>query len=197
MDNGFETFFTIITPTVERGSLSATCASVDKQTFRDWEHLIQVDSEAVTRPDLYAASPWRSVEACGQRHNNFGNTCRHTAWARARGKYIVYLDDDNFLLDEYVLENMQEALTYNSAWPKWALFPILRYDQKFFNYPPRVNHVDTANVVVAREFARWPSIPDYTADGQFIESISGLQPHLQFPDFRPMIHVPVSSYGAR
>ena len=182
--------FTIITPTLQRESLVRCCESVDKQTFRSWEHVVmadveQLDQELVSR----VRHSGRLIAKCKSPHQNFGNTCRHNAWTFANGQYLLYLDDDNYLADDRILEDMMNLIV-----TPWALFPILRHGGKFFTDPPRSCHVDTANVVVSREIGRWPNIPDYTADGQFVESLLKY-PYQAFPDFRPIVVMEKSNEG--
>ena len=103
----------------------------------------------------------------------------------------MYLDDDNFLADNRILEDMATALTAD-----WGLFPILRHGQQFFTDPPRCCHADTANIVVKREIGRWPNIPDYTADGIWIDALVKDHPAYQaFPGFRPIVIMEKSSEG--
>jgi len=180
--------YTIITPTLGRESLVRTCESVDRQTTDDWQHIVVVDKK--TDPEILVQiyRSHRLIIHCGLPHGNFGNTCRHNAWEFAEGEYLLYLDDDNWLSDDHVLEDLNVVVT------PWALFPILRHGNRFFTDPPKCCHVDTANVVVSRDIGRWPDIPDYTADGQFVESLLKY-PYQAFPDFRTIVVMPHSSEG--
>ncbi len=98
---------TIITPAHHRiDSLLAACASVEKQTFSDWEHLIVHDGPA-TRPWQKAMfkvlTRKRKVVELGH-HSHHGQEPGHAAcvpnmvgtWL-AQGDCICYLPDD----DEY------------------------------------------------------------------------------------------------
>jgi hypothetical protein len=100
--------FSLITPTLLRQSFLKTCASVDSQSSKDWEHVVMVDCDegqwlsrsAVIEDVRHLA---RNVVRCPVAHKNFGNTCRHEAWHLVQGHYLLYLDDNNFLSDECVL----------------------------------------------------------------------------------------------
>lgn len=179
------TRFTVITPTLLRESLMQTCASLDQQSFRDWQHVIAVDVET----DSSTVLPWtderRELLLCGKRYANFGNTPRFLAWEKAKGEYLIHLDDDNVLADRKVLEDIDRAL-FRAGEPQWALFPILRHGQRFFTDPPRSCHADTLNIVVKREIGRWPNIPDYTADGIWIDGLVRDHSYVAFPQFRPI-----------
>ncbi len=184
--------FTIITPTLQRTSLVRACDSVDSQSFSDWQHIVMVDRAKLDRALLARIQhPQRSVVKCGVPHHNYGNTCRHNAWIFARGDYCLMLDDDNYLTDDRILEDIAANLEDR---PHWALFPILRRGKLFFHDPPGLKVTDTANVVARREIARWPDILEYAADARWIEGLKAY-PHKSLPDFRPIVDMPVQSKG--
>ena len=187
--------FSIITPTVERESLIACCESVLSQSFTDWEMLVQVDRD---RPGNIwdRISPTRKiwVQDCGISHRNGGNSCRHLAWERATGDWLVHLDDDNTLSDRYILADLATAL--EGVQEQWCLFPILRHGLPFYFDPPVPNYFDTANAVVRREIGRWPDIDDYASDGVWVNALREKYPYRAFPTFRPIVVMPTSSFGA-
>ena len=184
--------FTIITPTLQRSSLVRACNSVDRQSFSDWQHIVMVDRAKLDHALLAGIHhPRRSVIKCPVAHHNYGNTCRHNAWELATGDYCLMLDDDNYLADDKILEDIAANLEDS---PHWALFPILRRGKPFFHDPPGLKVTDTANVVVRREIARWPDILEYAADARWIEGLKAY-PHKSLPDFRPIVDMPVQSKG--
>lgn len=181
-------FFSIITPTLQRESLLATCESVNRQSFKGWEHIVMVDSENYDEALIASIQhPQRIIEKCGMRHSTLGNTCRHNAWKLATGDYAMYLDDDNILADDTVLEAIRLRLLIKGV-PQVAFFPIWRLGGIFMpEGRPRSCHVDTANLVVAREIGQWPDIPEYTSDGIFVEALLEKFPYASFPDFKPIV----------
>jgi O-antigen biosynthesis protein len=182
--------YTIITPTILRQSLLKCCASVDAQSFRDYEHIVMVDCEISNDLIAKIAHPQRKVFRCGQPHNNFGHTCRHNAHSMAKGDYLLYLDDDNYFADDNVLEDLRIVDT------PWAVFPILRHGEKFFHDPPSRLHVDTANIIVKREgIIPWPDMPNYDTDGIYIEQLDARYKYQAFPDMRPLTIMPSSLVG--
>lgn len=180
--------YTIITPTVQRESLLKTCESVTNQTCTEWQHIVMVDCE-VGLPILSAIThPQRLIVKCPKAHHNGGNTCRHTAWELAQGEYVYYLDDDNFLADERVLEDLKIVTT------PWSLFPILRHGFRFFYDPPQPCYVDTGNVIARRDIGRWPDIEAYCSDGVWVEGLKQY-PYQAFPDFRPIMVMPTTNFA--
>src|ERR1700689_4509495 len=99
--------FTIITPTILRPSLLRTCASIDSQVCRDFEHIVVVDSEISDDTIAKIAHPQRTIVRCEKPHNNWGHSCTHHAWSLAKGEYVLRVDDDNFLADPNVLEDLK------------------------------------------------------------------------------------------
>ena len=187
--------FSIITPTLQRESLVQCCESVVSQTFKDWEMLVQIDDENIDQKLWSRINPTRRIWAqeCGKRHNNYGNTCRHIAWERATGEWLIHLDDDNTLSHPNALRNIASAL--DGIEEQWAIFPIIRHGWWFFNDPPGLCRTDTANMVIRREIARWPDIPDYTADGILCEQLKSKYPYRAFPNVEPIVNMPESREG--
>lgn len=172
MDDGGRVKFSIITPTIQRESLITCYESVDRQTFKDWRHITQYD-----------------IPPTG----DFGNHARHVAWERATGDWILYLDDDCVFSHPNVLSDIAAAL--EGVEEQWCLFPILRYGARFFNDPPGLGLTDTHNLVLRREIGRWPNIPDYEADGIFVEQLKLKYPYRAFPDVEPIVIMEKSNHG--
>lgn len=179
---------TIITPTIQRQSLLDTCRSVDNQGFIGWRHILVVDR--LNRDEELLAKivhPQRVIFFCPQEHRNGGNTCRASVYDSATGDYVYYLDDDVYFVDDMVLEDMVTAL-YTAENPDWALFPINYLGNYFFHDPPALSFVDTANVIVKREFARWPDIEIHESDWVYIQNLLATRPYKSFPEFRPIVN---------
>jgi glycosyltransferase involved in cell wall biosynthesis len=176
-------FFSVITPTLQRESLVRCCDSVTNQTSIDWQHIVMVDCDEWNE-ELIARirHPQREIFRLGA-SKNFGNTPRHIGWLHATGRYCWYLDDDNFAADDSVLSDVKEAL---NDFPDWAIFPIMRHSRRFFYDPPGCCYVDTMNMVIRREIARWPNRDEYTLDGIFCDQLKAEYPYKAFPDFRPI-----------
>jgi len=191
-------FFTIITPTIQRESLIECCKSVDCQYYTHWEHIVMVDRDPLNE-ELFKqirTGPFtqRRVYKCAREHRNTGNTCRHNAYKYAFGRYVIYLDDDNKFESDRPLFDIFNALQ-DKVWPKVGLFPIVRQGARFINIPPRLNTVDTANVVIQTSIAQWPDRPEYNADGLFIEMLVREHSYVAFPEVEPIINNPRQSLG--
>jgi len=190
--------FSIITPTIQRDSLLACCASINSQTHTDWQHIVVIDG-GPSRHDLldlvadsHPGHTNRTLVHLGGRCNNFGNTPRFIGWKLAHGDYVIYLDDDNYFARNDALADIASRLESS---PDWAVFPILRFGQRFFSADPGCCHVDTANMVIRREIAQWPNREEYTLDGIFCEQLKAQHPYIAFPEVDPIIVVPVQGKG--
>ena len=191
-------FFSIITPTLQRESLVDLCKSIDAQTFTEWEHIIIADSD-VLNEDLAGRIAHRQrkffVRDFPHAEGHAANKIRNKAWEYATGDYCLYADDDNYYADEDVFEAIHNILLWKGV-PLVAFFPILRLGSIFMpEGEPRVCHVDTANLVVAREVGQWPDIEEYTSDGIFIEGLVQKYKYAAFPTFNPIVVMPVISGG--
>lgn len=191
-------FFTIITPTLQRDSLAVTCAIVDAQTFTDWHHIVIADCSLIEwNPAPFPHHDRRTFMCCQTHHANGGNTCRRMAWRLAQGRYVIYLDDDNYFAGEKILQRIHDALE-RASFPRVAFFPINRLGSRFFpDGVPRMCHVDTSNLVVEREIGQWPDTDAYGSDGVLIEDLVKKHPYTMFPEEEPIVVMPKISYGKK
>lgn len=187
--------YSIITPTICRPSLLRLCRSIENQTQPDWEHLVVVDlpRTSMTKDQQkviasISSNGNRSYSYCTKKHNNYGHTCRHQIWERARGDYILYVDDDDYLADEDVLR------TLDIVTEAWAVFPMLRHGKIFFGLPPGTGNTGTGMFIHRKEIGRWPDSDSYEADGVFVEELVR-KFRYQVVDSRPMVVQPRSSFG--
>ena len=196
--------FSIITPSLQRESLIKCCASVDAQTFKQWDHIVMLDvSEINDRIFCAIQHPNRRVMQCDYPHRNYGNTCRHKAWEHTTGDWLLHLDDDNSLSSNHVLEDIAECVEGGMfAGFDWAIFPILRHGHIFFSSSPSIGHVDTANIVARRAIGRWPNDLGhgenavYTMDGHWVESMKAKHyPYAAFQAVDPIVVMEKSNEG--
>jgi len=187
--------FAIITPTLQRDSLVRCVDSIDRQTHKDWEHIVGIDDQKIDYSLMgRCCSDKRIWISMGQRCGNYGNHARHEAWKYVSADWILYVDDDNFLADDRILEDMATIL--EGVEEQWAIFPIHRHGRPFFYDPPGCCYVDSANMVVRREIGRWPDIEAREADGYLCDVLKDKYPYKAFPNFRPIIVMEKSSNGA-
>jgi hypothetical protein len=171
------------------------CRSVDCQTQTDWQHLVVVDAPRASLNldqrqilESIPSHPSRSFSFCDRRHKNYGHTCRHQIWRQARGEYILYVDDDDYMAHPAALA------TLDSVAAPWAVFPILRRGKIFFSLPPGTARTGTGMFIHQREIGRWPDSDLYEADGVFVEGLVRTYPY-QALDCAPLMIQPLNSVG--
>lgn len=165
------------------------------QTHQDWEHVIFVDGEYIESEPFDSIKMENRVVRCdGKMYGNFGNTPRHKAWNHATGDYVIFLDDDNHFTHPQALSDIEICLMSCNE-PDWAIFPIIRFGQRFFSDNPGVCHTDSANMVIRREIGQWPNRDEYTLDGIFAEQLKAKYAFATFPKCNPIITVPVQGKG--
>jgi glycosyltransferase involved in cell wall biosynthesis len=102
----------VILPTYNRReTIQAAIASVQRQSFADWELIVVDDGSTDDTAALIEGSDPRLVLI---RQNNQGvNGARNTAMLRARGQYIAFLDSD----DEWLPHHLELSMAFFRAFP--------------------------------------------------------------------------------
>lgn len=100
-----EPYFTIITPTYNKRplSLQRCCKSIDQQTFTNYEHIIAYQEEEYLK---IPGRPSIIVKNCTE----YGNKQRNEAIQHIKGKYTIFLDDDNILYP-HALDSIHKVIT--------------------------------------------------------------------------------------
>jgi Glycosyl transferase family 2 len=102
-------FVSIITPSFHRPQkLKRAIASVQAQTWKDWEHIVVHDGPAdddtrhvcVAQPGLTLFELGRNWK--GSQEGAYGAVPRNVGCYLARGQFIAYLDDDNEYLPHHL-----------------------------------------------------------------------------------------------
>jgi glycosyltransferase involved in cell wall biosynthesis len=179
--------YSIITPTLVRPTLRRLADSIFSQTDTSWEWLIAVDVPLVVFPEKkqlieeLAKDPRVHVHRCGVQHRNYGNTCRNQAHDRAKGDYLYFIDDDDYLADAEALRTLQQVTA------DWAIFPIMRCGHLWFCEPPGMGRTGSGMFIYKRALGvRYPDVPDYSADGTLAEQLLKY-PYQALRDERPLM----------
>jgi hypothetical protein len=188
--------FSIVTATIVRPTLEKLCRSIDTQVFQDYEHVVVVDIplKDITKPqqirleEIVRSGDNRTVSFCNQRHQNYGNTCRHLVAPKLKGDYVIYMDDDDYFADNDVL------LTLSSVKSDWAVFPIVRYGGWYLRLPPASCSTGNAMFMHKRSLAVYPDTHIYESDGMLIEELKQKAPY-EVLKCRPLTIMEKSNYG--
>lgn len=193
----------IITPTLLRWTLPRMLQSVQQQTNQDYEHLVGVDrpETSLTSWDQHMVrdllvDPHVRLSYCHTRHGDYGHSCRYRLSREARGDYLLYLDDDDYLADEEVLAKLARVTA------PWAIFPVLREGHYFFSRQPVRGSTTLSSFIVRRELGQFPdplvaTDPDrlYQMDADLIERLLETAGPPEVLEVSPLVVIPHPSAG--
>jgi len=163
-------FFSIIVPTHNSEEYILNCLrSVKMQTFKDYELIVVCDA-------CTDATHWW-VESFADKviDTDFGmdGMARNAGIDAADGKWLLFLDDDDWWIHEYVLEEIHTAA---EAWGDnidLIAFDFIWKGRGYYvNQPQKVN-IAVWSKAFRREFVgdtRFPAIP-FTSDVNFMDEI--------------------------
>lgn len=168
-------FFSVIVPAHNSASyIQKGLGSIRAQTFTDYELIVVCDS-CTDYTDMVAAQFWPDKVIT----TDFGmdGLARNAGIDAAEGEWLLFLDDDDWWIHEYVLQEI-----YEIAGSCGDRLDLIAFD---FIWKGRGYYVNTAqkvNIAVwskafRREFVgdiRFPGIP-FTSDAPFMDSIVAKQ----------------------
>lgn len=187
--------YSIITPSLARPSLVKLCVSINNQTNKDWEHIVALDRlpDTDSRRAVIAAVQHlqRRVLVRPGYEGHGGNHHRHALHAEAQGDYILYWDDDNYVIDDFVLDELKVVTK------PWAIYPLLLHSKDYYmQFPLRIGGCDGNQIMVSRHMPPYPNLPGYDTDGVYIKQLEEICPDFQTVGARPLIVYPRASCGA-
>ncbi|MBK7095787.1 MAG: glycosyltransferase family 2 protein [Saprospiraceae bacterium] len=105
-DTGYDILFSIIMPTYNRANMIATAIeSVLKQTYKNWELIIVNDGST---DDTAEVLKYYTSNDCTIKHlyqeNKGRSSARNAGIELAEGKYACFLDDDDYYLENFLME---------------------------------------------------------------------------------------------
>ena len=190
---------TVITPTFRRDPrvVSRCLDCVRLQTVREIEQLVCSDGA----PEPQIASLVGSLgddrvtyhHTAVKKKGDYGNVVRSEMLAKASGKYVLFLDDDNLIVPTY-LERMIAAIEESGK--DFAVCRVVHFgplNEEAVGAPPQVltgipvklHHVDTLQVLVKREAmqeAGWDTEHGYLADGHTLQNLGEKFEHVEVPE---------------
>jgi len=175
-----EPFFSVIVPAHNSAEYIGKCLrSVKKQTFKDYELIVICDA---CKDDTEQMARVYTDKVIITNHGMDG-LARNAGIDAARGKWLMFMDDDDWWIHEYVLE-MAKATIESILLPvDILLFDFIWKDPPYMKYPYYVQDRDNVNIAVwskafRRDFigdTRFPAIP-FTSDKPFMDELIKKQP---------------------
>ena len=186
---------TVITPTYKRDPkvLHRSIDCLKLQTVPLWEQLVCSDGEeeqSAKQAVSEAADPRVSYyNTTGKKEGDFGNTVRSEMLKIARGKYVLFLDDDNIILPDY-LELMIKAIEEGNV--DFAVCRIMHFGplNEAAGKPPiilegnkiKLYHIDPLQILVNTKVMRsvgWDTEVGYLSDGVSLEKLGDKFKHIR------------------
>jgi hypothetical protein len=189
----------VITPTFRRDLrvVSRCLDCVRLQTVPEVEQLVCSDGAAEPQIAALVGSVGDTrityQHTAVKKAGDFGNVVRHEMLQKARGKYVLFLDDDNLILPNY-LEKMIEAIEsgdYDFAVCRVVHFGPLREDiigkppQVIRGIPVKLHYVDPLQILVKREAmldVGWDTEKGYLADGHTLQALGEKYKYVEVPE---------------
>ena len=190
---------TVITPTYKRDPriLKRAMGCMLMQTVEDWEML--VCSDGGNEPEARAVVEDIGDSRITYHHlddkvdGDYGNRCRSRMLSESAGEFILFLDDDNIVLPDY-LEKMIHAVEKSQR--DFAVCYIMHFgplNESVVGKPPLVlkgdpvslYHIDPLQVLVRRgpmQDVGWDIDRGYLADGHTLEQLGNKYQRVLVPE---------------
>ena len=174
-----EPFFSVIVPAHNSQQYLARClGSVKRQTFKDYELIVVCDActdDTATVARKYAD---RVIET----NHGMDGLARNAGIDAARGQWLMFLDDDDWWIHEYVLEEVFNTI-YSLVPVQLVLFDFIWKDAPSYKEKYYVQDINNVNIAVwSKAFrrdligdTRFPGI-QFTSDKPFMDAICEKHP---------------------
>lgn len=171
---GEKPFFSVIVPAHNSEKYLSKCLdSIFMQTFKDFELIIVCDS--CTDGTSYVANRYTAYTTHKLIYTEYGmdGLARNAGIDAARGKWLMFLDDDDWWIHEYVLEEIHRIAEEAGDRLDLIAFDFIWKGRGYYvNTSERVN-IAVWSKAFRREFVgdtRFPGIP-FTSDAPFMDAI--------------------------
>ena len=168
-------FFSVIVPAHNSERYLEKCLlSIRQQTFTDYELIVVCD--ACTDKTARVARDYadRVIET----NHGMDGLARNTGIDFSLGGWILFLDDDDWWIHEYVLEEIHKVADRFGDQIDLILFDFIWKDLGYAEqYPQRMN-IAVWSKAFRREFlgdTRFPAVP-FTSDQPFMDEICAKKP---------------------
>lgn len=174
-----EPFFSVIVPAHNSEAYLSRCLeSVKMQTFKDYELIVVCDSCT----DGTATVAMEYADRVIETSHGMDGLARNAGIDAAKGKWLMFLDDDDWWIHEYVLEEVFNTI-YSIVPVQLVLFDFIWKDAPLYKEKYYVQDINNVNIAVwSKAFrrdligdTRFPGI-QFTSDKPFMDAICEKHP---------------------
>ncbi len=190
----------IITPTYKQNDfekLHRMIQSIATQSYSHWEHIIC--SDGISEPNIASIVKGyndirRKYMVSKQHYGGWGSSVREEVMTeQAKGKYLVFLDDDNIIFPDY-LEKMVNAVETATDGEKFAICKILHFGPViealgpaplYLEGEPKLCYIDTLQIMVEADAMRqigWVAKDHYCSDGYTYQKLGETFKYVRIKD---------------
>ena len=168
-------FFSVIVPAHNSAEYIRKCLrSVKAQTFKDYELIVVCDACTDNTAQVAIGYADRVITT----NHGMDGLARNAGIDAAAGKWLMFLDDDDWWIHEYVLQEIHRIADIAGTKLDLIAFDFIWKDAPEGKNPYYVNESWEVNIAVwskafRREFIgdiRFPAIP-FTSDAPFMDEI--------------------------
>jgi glycosyltransferase involved in cell wall biosynthesis len=174
----------VVMPTFDRIEYArAALASVYAQTVADWELIVVDDGSTLEMRQFLAAETDPRTTVVLHAHTGIPAVLRNVGIARARGKYVAFLDSD----DRWASDKLRRQLALLTADPerRWSYTAVRRIDgagrEILERHVPWVPHEGSIVEQVLRVDAQI-AMPAVMAETAFVRDLGGFDESMRFAE---------------
>lgn len=170
-------FCSTIIPTVGRKTLSRTVNSVLSQAFdkEEFEVIVVNDSGDSLPVEAWQSSPWVRIVNTQRRERS---VARNTGAAIARGKYLHFLDDDDWLFNDAFTAFWHLSQTCQAAWLYGSSQLVKRDGSKLI----QLHHRLQGNCFIQVMAGEWIPLQSSLIEAKMFHQLGGFSPHISGPE---------------
>ncbi len=183
-----EPVFTVITPTWKRDlKIISRCVDCLKlQTVTDWRQLICSNGAEEPKVRKFVEDlndPRVEYHWCEAQQGDHGNYARREMLKKVTGRFVMFFDDDNIIMPEYMKRMWEEMSDPNVDFAVCRIMHFGPLNEEVIGKPPivlegdpvKLYHIDPLQVVVLRKVMQdigWDVDHGYVSDGVTLEKLS-------------------------
>ena len=169
-------FFSVIVPAHNSEKYIGKCLhSVKMQTFKDYELIVVCDNCS----DCTGIAARGYADRIITTHYGMDGMARNAGIDIAEGEWILFLDDDDWWIHEYVLEDIHKLVTDELGWMiDMVCFDFIWKGKGYAKVAPQQMNIAVWSKAFKRSFigdTRFPAVP-FTSDQPFMDEICAKKP---------------------